>query len=37
VDPFTISTTNAGMHFVGYDGNGNVALLVSAPNGVVTE
>jgi RHS repeat-associated protein len=31
-----ITTTNAGTHFVGYDGSGNVALLVSATSGAAT-
>jgi RHS repeat-associated protein len=31
-----ITTTNAGSHFVGFDGNGNVAVLVSASSGIAT-
>src|SRR5204863_4170920 len=31
-----INSTNAGTHFVGYDGNGNVAVLVSASSGTAT-
>ncbi|HWN96203.1 MAG TPA: RHS repeat-associated core domain-containing protein, partial [Methylomirabilota bacterium] len=34
--PLGITTTNAGTHFVGYDGNGNVAVLVSANSGTAT-
>jgi RHS repeat-associated protein len=31
-----ITTTNAGTHFVGYDGNGNVTLLANMSNGTAT-
>jgi RHS repeat-associated protein len=31
-----VTTTNAGTHFVGFDGNGNVAVLVSASSGAAT-
>ncbi len=31
-----VTTTNAGTHFVGFDGNGNVAVLVSATSGTAT-
>ena len=31
-----VSATNAGTHLVGFDGNGNVAALVSAPSGTLT-
>jgi RHS repeat-associated protein len=32
----TITTTNAGTHFAGYDGNGNVTLLANASSGTTT-
>ena len=32
----SITTTNAGTHFAGYDGNGNVTLLASASSGAAS-